>query len=348
MSRESDSHMLIVRWHRLRDIGLRIRARQTDFSGVSALLTMALALTLLTELVVGHAHVYRAVAFACLIGFGALTIIPLWAGKRYPRWAGLAVIGALTLWSAGQVFQATHAHTELGALLQSPMVALYLGWFYRPALARFALLFSLMVILMAILWRVEPASNGYSSAIAFGYAVLISALGLEAGSFLRRRALARADFDPLTGVLNRRGLVARAPRMIAEAQRTGTPLSVALVDFDDFKAVNDQGGHAAGDEALRATARAWAEGLGARDLIARVGGDEFLLLLHSDGDTANARLCDIARGAPYAWTWGLTQVRPGDSLDDLMSRADGRMYGAKGQHGPDSTGEAAMRDSGKH
>lgn len=346
MNRESDSRRLLALRHRLRDAGLRIRARQSDFSSVSAQLSLVLALTLLTELVVGHAHVHRAAAFACLVGFGALSIVPLWAGRRYPRWAGLAVTGALALWSAVQVFQTTHAHTELSALLELPVVALYLGWFYRPVTARLALLVSLLAILLAMLWRVEPASSGYSSAIAFGYAVLISTMCLEAGSFLRRRALARADFDPLTGALNRRGLVARAPRVIAEAQRAGTPLSVALVDFDDFKAVNDQGGHAAGDEALRVTARAWAEGLGTHDLIARVGGDEFLLLLHSDRDTANARLCDIARGAPYAWTWGLTQVRPGDSLDELMSRADGRMYGAKGQREADPTGGSAMRDPG--
>jgi GGDEF domain-containing protein len=334
VNRSGDAGQIVVLAQRVRDFGVRQALRQSDFSAVSAVLTAALALTLFIEVAVGHTHLDRVVVLCCLTGFALLSVIPLWAGRRYPSWAGIAVTSALALWSGTFVFQTTHAHTELSALIELTMIALYLGWFYRPALARGALLFNVLAILGAMLWRPEPTSSGYSSAIAFAYAVIVSVFCLEAGSYLRRRALVRANFDPLTGVLNRRGLARRAARMIAEAQRSGAPLTVAVVDFDDFKAVNDEGGHAAGDRALRATANVWVLGLGKKDLVARTGGDEFLLLIHADRDTAHARLCEIARDAPYPWTWGLTQLRKNDTLDDLMSRADSRMYDAKDQREP--------------
>ena len=331
MNRSGDTRLLGVLAQRVGDFLVRLARRQSDFSAVSALLTAVLALTLLIDVTIGHTHLNRVTVGLCLAGFGLLSVIPLWAGRHYPHWAGLASVSVLAVWSGSFVFQTTHAYTELSALLELTMIGLYLGWFYRPALARSALLLNVLVILGALLWRPEPAPSGYSSAIAFAYAVMISLFCLEAGSHLRRRALVRANYDPLTGVLNRRGLAGRATRLIAEAQRSGAPLTVAVIDFDDFKAVNDGGGHAAGDRALCATANVWVRGLGKHDLVARTGGDEFLLLIHADRDTAHAQLCEIARDAPYPWTWGLTQLRRDDTLDDLMSRADRRMYDAKDQ-----------------
>ncbi len=315
--------------HRITDAVVRLWSRQNDYSGASAVLTAVLALTLLIDLSLGHLHLDRLTALLGLTAFAVLSVLPLVAGKRYPRWAGLAAVGVLVLWSANFVFRTTHAHSELSAFIEVTMVALYLGWFYRPVLARSALAFNLVLLLIAILLRPEPESSGYSTWVALAYASLISFFCLEAGSYLRRRALARANYDPLTGVLNRRGLRLRGASAIRAAQRSGSPLTAAVVDFDDFKALNDAGGHAAGDAALCATAQAWSLGLGPRDLVARIGGDEFLLLIHADRAAAHARLREIASAAPYAWTWGLTQVRPTDSLDDVMSRADGRMYDSK-------------------
>ncbi|MGK0721243.1 GGDEF domain-containing protein [Leucobacter sp. W1478] len=337
MNRSEDASLIVVLLQRVGDLGVRVARRQSDFSAVSALLTAALSLTLLTDVAVGHLHYDRVTILSCLVGFALLSVIPVWAGHRYPRWAGIAVVGALAVWSAYSVFQTTHAQTELSPLFELTMIALYVGWFYRPAIARLALMFNVLVILLAMLGRVEPTSSGYSSEIAFAYAVLISVFCLEAGSYLRRRALARANYDPLTGVLNRRGLAGHAARAIADAKRTGEPLTVVVVDFDDFKAVNDAGGHAAGDRALRTTANIWTQGLGKKDLVARTGGDEFLLLIHADRDTAHTRLCEIAQGAPYSWSWGVTQLRSDDTLDELMSRADVRMYAAKGQREPGDT-----------
>lgn len=335
MKRRSDASYVAAWGVRVRDLTRRRLRRQSDFSLVSGLLSAVLMLTFLFDLFLGHPQIEHVPTLLWLLSFVVLALVPLEMGQRYPRWAGLVVVGYLAVWSASFVNLTFHAHTEVNALLATSIIALYLGWFYGKWVARGGLAFVLLSIFGALLFRTEPVIHSFSSPIAFAYAVMISIFCLEAGSYLRRRALTRAHFDPLTGVLNRRGLAGRAARMIAEAQRSGSPLTVAVIDFDDFKAVNDDGGHAAGDEALCATANAWVQGLGQNDVVARTGGDEFLLLINADRETANARLREIARDAPYSWTWGLTQLRSDDTLDDLMSRADGRMYDAKGQREPD-------------
>jgi diguanylate cyclase (GGDEF)-like protein len=90
---------------------------------------------------------------------------------------------------------------------------------------------------------------------------------------------ANAQSDPLTGSLNRRGLDDRLGIELTRARRTGEPLTVITADLDALKDVNDRFGHAAGDEALQLAAVVMAEGLRDVDVLARVGGDEFVILL---------------------------------------------------------------------
>lgn len=84
--------------------------------------------------------------------------------------------------------------------------------------------------------------------------------------------------DPLTGLSNRRHALPRLDEMAAEAARTGCPLAVMVLDLDRFKAVNDRFGHAAGDAVLAQIARRLAQRMGPRDLLARLGGEEFLIV----------------------------------------------------------------------
>jgi diguanylate cyclase (GGDEF)-like protein len=104
-----------------------------------------------------------------------------------------------------------------------------------------------------------------------------------AGAWRTQRRLALAErlaaTDVLTGLPNRRHADEALERLLASARRKGRSVTVMLFDLDHFKAINDRFGHAAGDDALRATAQATRELLRGGDYVARFGGEEFLALL---------------------------------------------------------------------
>jgi diguanylate cyclase (GGDEF)-like protein len=136
--------------------------------------------------------------------------------------------------------------------------------------------------------------------------------------------------DPLTGLPDRRGLEERAARAIAACQKSGRPLSVVRLDLDDFKAVNDSFGHAAGDWVLCSCAKNWAAMLAADQILARVGGDEFILVLPGcDREEAELLLDSLRFGSPTSWSHGTAQLRDDDDLGRCLLRADAALYLAK-------------------
>jgi two-component system cell cycle response regulator len=156
-----------------------------------------------------------------------------------------------------------------------------------------------------------------------------------------RRMEALVCEDPLTGLVNRRSILTQLAGMVSGARRHGRPLSVAIVDIDHFKAVNDTHGHAAGDTVLVGVARALRSYLRAEDQLGRLGGEEFLALLpDADGEavaTATEKLraevaalacrhgeiaIDVTISVGWA-TWG------GEPAEELLRRADEALYAAK-------------------
>ncbi len=150
----------------------------------------------------------------------------------------------------------------------------------------------------------------------------------------------RARLDSLSGLLNRRALEERAEVEFARQRRDESTVGMLIVDIDGFKALNDSAGHHAGDEVLCKVARVLEAGTRDVDVVARVGGDEFAILLPGAGDQATAniagRLCDAVHdqladeGVGLAVSIGVA-VAPssGDTLEDLWQAADGAMYTAK-------------------
>lgn len=155
-----------------------------------------------------------------------------------------------------------------------------------------------------------------------------------------RKAGEIASHDPLTGALNRRGLNEAFARETARTTRTGLPLILVLVDLDDFKAVNDRHGHAVGDAALVHLMRVMVRTLRPTDVCCRLGGEEFVILMpaceRAAAEKAMARLQAVlgARpvpGAPVtlAFSAGVVLARNGESLGQMLVRADQRVYRAK-------------------
>jgi diguanylate cyclase (GGDEF)-like protein len=146
----------------------------------------------------------------------------------------------------------------------------------------------------------------------------------------------RALTDPLTGVLNRRGIMLAIHREHDRCARTGAPYSVLMADVDHFKALNDAQGHAAGDAVLRRIAASLSRSIRLVDQIGRFGGDEFLILMpEADADAAailSARLGPLCR--PITLAIGTATRRADDTIDTLIGRADQRMYQRKRSEQP--------------
>ena len=180
----------------------------------------------------------------------------------------------------------------------------------------------------------------------------LALLGLYRETIRLIRAGIRAEYtirqlslrDPLTGLANRRFLQENEKHLIAGAKRSRTHMAVLAVDLDDFKEVNDQYGHAAGDEVLVISAERMKQLLREADVIARFGGDEFVIVLAQVDDTEAAR--EVARrivdtlSQPIPLAGGGTATigasvgiamccTAGETLDELLKKADAALYDAK-------------------
>ena len=156
----------------------------------------------------------------------------------------------------------------------------------------------------------------------------------------RRDLHEQAVHDPLTGLANRTLFIERIHGAIERARRRTTPVSVLFLDLDGFKTVNDTMGHAAGDETLIAVAAILQGKLRSEDTVARMGGDEFAVLLEEDLDGASRtaeRLIaafgeawpEVAGGVASTASIGVATRVDDEGSDDLIRRADTAMYVAK-------------------
>ena len=149
--------------------------------------------------------------------------------------------------------------------------------------------------------------------------------------------------DELTGLANRRAFMRRLEDEVARVQRYGFPLSFALMDLDHFKGVNDEYGHAAGDEVLRVYSKNILSVFRHHDMVARYGGEEFAVLLpNTDADGAIRALNKVRRRAAEtrwqsngtisqvpSFSAGVSLFKPGESASAFIERADKALYRAK-------------------
>jgi diguanylate cyclase (GGDEF)-like protein len=223
------------------------------------------------------------------------------------------------------------------------------AWFLGPR----ALAVHMVTVLVACAFVL---CDSYPSLPALVIPVAASAGLLDVvtfGVFVLRRRVERllsatqelSSTDPLTGLANRRSLVGQCPRVWRQARRDGQRVAALVLDLDHFKRLNDEFGHAVGDEVLLAVAGALAASVRPPDVLARTGGEELVVLgLVSDPDEARRlaeRLRRAVAGCSAGRPWQVTASigaalahpadgeDPEDALWRLVDRADAAMYAAK-------------------
>jgi diguanylate cyclase (GGDEF)-like protein len=180
-----------------------------------------------------------------------------------------------------------------------------------------------------------------SSWFAFAAAALVATIFISKLAAQRRATIEQlqvlAMTDSLTGIANRRRFMGEAARSLREAHLAAVPVTLVLVDIDHFKQINDTAGHDAGDRVLVDVAHALSEACRPADLVGRLGGEEFGMLLagaspaHAEDVIAKASsaLSTLPSRSVTA-SYGVTQARLGEeSVTDLLIRADAALYEAK-------------------
>jgi diguanylate cyclase len=206
-----------------------------------------------------------------------------------------------------------------GAVMTVMVLVIVFGMFaLRPSHARAMALFALIGLGAVMLWRTRGVVPRYASdqeVIHFFFAVIVlagvSALSVRMGALRAHLGRQKVDLeraleqirllatrDELTGLVNRRHMMALLSEERERQSRSGAPMCVVLIDIDLFKRINDTHGHQAGDTVLRRFADAASAVTRSTDVLARWGGEEFLMMLPATGVECERRACERGLSAP--------------------------------------------------
>jgi diguanylate cyclase (GGDEF)-like protein len=188
------------------------------------------------------------------------------------------------------------------------------------------------------------ASSSSMPAVAY----VLTALGIVAGAEFfgshARRMRHSASRDALTGLLNRQGLEGRVEKLLPGYASRGLPVSMAVLDLDNFKTVNDVYGHIAGDVLLERVSAAWMGQLRKGDVLGRLGGDEFVLFMPgTDEAEATEVLARLRRAHSAEWSVGMVCMPTVRKWSEIYRAADAELYKAKRSRGVERTSRPVPR-----
>ena len=274
--------------------------------------------------------------FSTIPGIIAAALIPLIAliGPRVPR-SALAVLGPIGAALIAFAVATSNGPSDAAILYAWPV--LWVAYFYptRPT----AIAVASIGVAHAIALLSIPGGGNIDRWCDVMASVTIAAVVVRALAVRNERLVEQltteARIDPLTELLNRRGLAERFDHEIARATRDGTSLAVVAIDIDHFKRINDTHGHEAGDRALTWIAHRLSEQTRGADITARIGGEEFLIVLPGAGlesafEFAERLRAGIAEHAPFSLTISAgVAAGAAPSVAALTGAADQALFAAK-------------------
>ncbi|MBX6372534.1 MAG: diguanylate cyclase [Acidothermus sp.] len=282
----------------------------------------ALSVTILPYWPVSHPRAYMGIGIVLLVCAGVLAALRRRTGPatRHGLLTGGIVCVSLAVWAAGPGPQSV-----LSALFYS-FPALYAAAFTRrrTAASYLAVIAAAYLAVLGIEWRAAMATQWAITMAVIGVPALV--INRLIGQLSRQ-----AWYDALTGLPNRRLADFLLPAAMASAQRHDRLLAIATCDLDELKTVNDTHGHHAGDQLLARVGRTWAAQLRTGDLLARTGGDEFLLILPETTPEAAVAIIERMRAATpdVSFTAGVAVWDHAEPEHRLLHRADAALYQAK-------------------
>ncbi len=273
----------------------------------------------------GQSHLGTQTVVVVICSAIAVALILSKDWRELPDWVYHALVVTASVALGAGAISWRNSSGAIGAGLMFVWLSLYVFFFFSDVAALFHLATFEAVIAGAIFY----AGSGNDGAEATLLASTVAGSGLVTG-YLTHSLKNAARSDPLTGLGNRAALEEVLTREIARSERNEFPLSVAVLDLDDFKFINDLNGHAAGDSLLVGVVEDWQRSLRASDVIARLGGDEFALVLPDlSRQDAPAVLERARQRCRHSCSLGVAIWHPGDTCTSLLNRADAFLYAAK-------------------
>lgn len=254
--------------------------------------------------------------------------------------------GLFAAWTASQVILGTSVAISGGPTIPTmawfaiPVVTLTARFSGRGIVAGLAITLGLIA---AVAFGVDASAVIHNPTLVIGPAALVVAVSMLSRALMHSDLEHRSEavLDPLTSTLNRKALTSRVAELSEQARVTGEPIGIALGDVDHFKRINDSCGHAVGDAVLKDVAYLLRKELRAFDLIYRIGGEEFLVLLPGAELEQTEIVADQLRLAVSAGTvgggervtmsFGVGASKRGEAFDydAIFEQADAGLYDAK-------------------
>lgn len=321
----------------LSELAVRYFERDGVFMATSygSLLLSTLTMPMGLAAISGRRLPWRACTLILLAG--AITRAAIWGGQRddllyeFTFQAPFVAASALSVVVAVQVVRQRSSRLWTAVAILFASLAVYFAT--KPIFAHVFGSGTTAKAYATSSYALFSQATGGVLIITIGLLVLLIAVEIAMG-----RTIHESETDPLTGIANRRGFERGAIPMLKEAERTRSPLAVVMFDLDHFKRINDSFGHATGDDVIRAFANLLTTIASPAALVARLGGEEFVMMLDRTTLRGAWHAAQRIRGALPAIgadlpamtvSGGIAELEIGDTLETLLHRADKRTYDAK-------------------